>query len=378
MTDPRPRLQILTADLGGGTGNHLLGLLREPALAGFAARILSERPLTAREEPPVPLDRMPDTRLRYPLAQLSRWRWLRRELARSRPDLVHAYFFWPIIYARLLRRAGIIRALVENREDQGFAWGRQEYALLRATRHLPDRVICVSEAVRRVVLEREGLDPTRVVTIRNGIDAELPAEEPLEELRTELGLRPDDLVLGVVANFNRAVKGMGHLIEAVPLILREVPNARVLLLGRGEEEGALRERCRALGVADAVIFGGFRRDMHRCYRLMHVSGLTSLSEGLSITVLESMKFGVPVVATAVGGNPEVVSDGVTGILVPPADPAAFSRAVVGLLRDPVGREAMGRAARARIEREFALSGVAGRYAALYREVLAERLGINGE
>ncbi len=371
MTTPRPRLQILTADLGGGTGNHLLGLLREPALAGFEASILSERPLTARELPPVPLDRLPDTRLRYPLAQFVRWHWLRRELASRRPDLVHAFFFWPIIYARLLRRAGIIPALVENREDQGFSWGRQEYALLRATRRLPDRVICVSEAVRQVVIEREGLDPARVVTIRNGIDPALPSEEPLDGLRAELGLRPGDLVLGVVANFNRAVKGMGHLIEAVPQIVREVPNARVLLLGRGEEEAALRERCRALGVADAVVFGGFRRDMHRCYRLMHLSGLTSLSEGLSITILESMKFGLPVVATSVGGNPEVVEDGVTGVLVPPADPGAFAGAVVALLRDPARREAMGHAARRRVESGFAIAGVAERYAALYREVLAE-------
>jgi glycosyltransferase involved in cell wall biosynthesis len=372
MSDARPRLQILTADLGGGTGNHLLGLLREPALADFEASILSERPLTAREEPPVPLDRLPDTGLRYPFAQLARWRWLRRELASRRPDLVHAFFFWPIIYARLLRRAGIIPALVENREDQGFSWGRQEYALLRATRRLPDRVICVSEAVRRVVIEREGLDPARVMTVRNGIDPALPPEEPLDDLRAELGLRPSDLVLGVVANFNRAVKGMGHLVEAVPLIVREVPNARVLLLGRGEEEAALRERCRALGVADAVIFGGFRRDMHRCYRLMHLSGLTSLSEGLSITVLESMKFGLPVVATAVGGNPEVVEDGVTGVLVPPANPAAFASAVAALLRDPARRAAMGQAGRRRVEREFALSGVAERYAELYRQVLSAR------
>jgi len=374
MTGTRPRLQILTADLGGGTGNHLLGLLRQPALEGFEASILSERPLTAREDPPVPLDRLPETRLRYPLAQFARWRWLRRELASRRPDLVHAFFFWPLIYARLLRRAGIIPALVENREDQGFSWGRQEYALLRATRRLPDRVICVSEAVRRVVIEREGLDPARVVTIRNGIDPALPPEEPLDDLRAELGLSPGDLVLGVVANFNRAVKGMGHLVEAVPLIVREVPNARVLLLGRGEEEAALRERCRALGVADAVIFGGFRRDMHRCYRLMHLSGLTSLSEGLSITVLESMKFGLPVVATAVGGNPEVVEDGVTGVLVPPADPAAFAGAVAALLRDPARRAAMGQAGRRRIESGFAIAGVAERYAALYREVLAERGG----
>ncbi len=370
MSRSRPRLLVLTADLGGGTGNHLLGLLREPALAGFEASILSERPLTAREVPPVPLDRLPETRLRYPLAQVARWRWLRRELAARRPDLVHAYFFWPVIYARLLRRAGVIPALVENREDQGFAWGREEYALLRATRRHTDRVLCVSDAVRRVVLEREGLDPARVVTIRNGIAAALPPEEPLDGLRAELGLRPDHLVLGVVANFNRAVKGLGHLVEAVPQIVRDVPNARVLLLGRGDEEAGLRERCRELGVADAVIFAGFRRDMDRCYRLMHLSGLTSLSEGLSITILESMKFGLPVVATAVGGNPEVVEDGVTGLLVPPGNPAAFADAVVALLRDPARRATMGQAARHRVESGFAITSEAERYAALYREVLA--------
>jgi glycosyltransferase involved in cell wall biosynthesis len=364
MSRSRPRLLVLTADLGGGTGNHLLGLLREPALAGFEASILSERPLTAREVPPVPLDRLPETRLRYPLAQVARWRWLRRELAARRPDLVHAYFFWPVIYARLLRRAGVIPALVENREDQGFAWGRQEYALLRATRRHTDRVICVSEAVRRVVIEREGLDPARVVTVRNGIDPALPPEEPLDDLRAELGLRPGDLVLGVVANFNRAVKGLGHLVEAVPQIVRDVPNARVLLLGRGDEEAGLRERCRELGVADAVIFAGFRRDMDRCYRLMHLSGLTSLSEGLSITILESMKFGLPVVATAVSGNPEAVEHGVTGLLVPPESASALAEALVTLLLDAEQRRRMGEAGRRRVGERFAIERIADRHLAL--------------
>ena len=365
-------LLYLTADLGGGTGNHLLGLLREPALSGWSASILSERKLTAREEPPVPFTRIPDTRLKFPLAQVARWRWIRAEL-RARPaDLVHAYFFWPIIYARLLRRAGLIPALVENREDQGFAWGRVEYAMLRATRYVPDRVICVSEAVRSVVLAREGFDPDRVITIRNGIPPAVAVEEPPRGLRAELGLPAGAPVVGVVANYNRAVKGVADAIEAIALIRRSVPDAHLLLLGKGEEEGALRSLARSRGVESAVSFAGFRTDIHHCYRLMDVSGLTSLSEGLSITLLESMKYGVPVVATRVGGNPEVVVDGVTGFLVPPRNPAAFAERVVQLLRDPALRRVQGAAGRHRIEEEFSLAATAARYARVYEDVLARR------
>jgi L-malate glycosyltransferase len=127
-------------------------------------------------------------------------------------------------------------------------------------------------------------------------------------------------------------------------------------------------------VGDRVVFAGFRRDVHRLYPIMDVSVLTSLSEGLSITILESMSFGIPVVATAVGGNPELVRHGESGFLVPPKDAASFADAVVRVLGDPQLARQFGQEGRKIVERDFALETVAERYADLYRHVLTSEDG----
>jgi glycosyltransferase involved in cell wall biosynthesis len=117
------------------------------------------------------------------------------------------------------------------------------------------------------------------------------------------------------------------------------------------------------------VFAGFRSDVHRLYPIMDVSVLTSLSEGLSITILESMSFGIPVVATAVGGNPELVRHGESGFLVPPKDAASFADAVGRVLGDPQLAQNLGQEGREIVERDFALETVAARYAELYRGIL---------
>jgi glycosyltransferase involved in cell wall biosynthesis len=168
-----------------------------------------------------------------------------------------------------------------------------------------------------------------------------------------------------VANFNRAVKGVSYFVEAAPAILESVPRARFVILGRGKEEAVLRRRASELGVDAHVLFAGYRADIDRYYQAMDVSVLTSLSEGCSMTVLESMNHGLPVVVTNVGGNPELVTDGETGYLVPAGDPRAFAARVVELLRSPSLREQMGTAARRRVESRFRLEDVAGRYLRVY-------------
>lgn len=360
----------LLSDLGGGTGHHLFGLLRQRAATRWSARILSEARNTARFESPVPTETLAPTRFRrYPLAQLERYRTLRRRLEDEPTDVLHAYFFWSIMYGRLLKARGVVPHLVENREDMGFAWGRHEYAWLRATRSLPDRVICVSEAVSEVAVARERLQASKVRVIRNGIS---PPEEPDPDagpaLRRELGIPPGAPIVGMVANFNRAVKGADYYVDAIPHVVREMPEVRFLLIGLGDNREDLEARAAAAGVSEHLIFTGFRSDVDRVYRALDVSALTSLSEGLSVTVLESMRHGVPVVATDVGGNPEVVVDGETGYLVPPRDPEAFAAAVLRLLRDPARRVRFGRRAQAVLSGSFRLSDVAASYGAVYREL----------
>jgi glycosyltransferase involved in cell wall biosynthesis len=363
------RILFLTDDLGGGTGNHLLSMMKYWDKNRWQPEILSRAPITSRISPDVPVRYVPsDGRINiYPIAQIRALGRIRKEILEWSPEILHTYFFWPILFGRLLKLRGVIRTLVENREDQGFNWGVHEYSWLRMTRGLPDRIICVSDAVKKVVLERERIDEDRIVVIRNGVEPFPDVRKETAETRKELGLEGPNLVVGMVANFNRSVKGVSLFLDAVPQIVQAVPDARFLLLGRGKEEKALRDTARFMGIEPYVLFAGFRQDIHRYYAIMDVSALTSYSEGLSITLLESMSCGIPVVATRVGGNPEVVVNGETGYLVKPGDASDFASHVVKLLQNRDLRKNMGEEARKRVEKHFRMSDVASRYIEIYED-----------
>jgi glycosyltransferase involved in cell wall biosynthesis len=369
---------VITNTLKGGTGAHIVRLLERLAESHWKPVLLCQGSRDFDPPASVPLidDRERGRLNRFPLAQWRQLRTVHRLVREHRPALVHAFFFWPIIYGRVLKRLGVIPHLVENREDQGFIWSATDYRILRATAAIPDRVICVSEAVRKVVLEREGTPEDRTVVIRNGIHlaAAAHSRDDLAAARSEFGFGPEHRVVGMVANLDHAVKGASYFVEALPLIVARVPEARFLVLGEGREKTALKARAEELGVGDRVVFAGFRSDVHRLYPIMDVSVLTSLSEGLSITILESMSFGIPVVATAVGGNPELVRHGESGFLVAPKDTSGFADAVVRVLGDPQLARQLGQEGREIVERGFALEKVAGLYAALYRDVLANEGG----
>jgi len=362
---------LLTDNFGGGTGRHLEGMCAAWMRDGWKPSLYCAGPMASRPSGFPVWHASRQGRLdAFPLAQIRRLRQIERLLRERQPAVVHAYFFWPIVYARTLKRMGRIRALVENREDLGFGWGAFEYAVLRATAGLPDRVVCVSEGVRSRVLAREATPPERLSVIRNGI--ELPRDHtPRTVARSELGISEDAFVVGMVANLNRAVKGVDRFLDAIPRIVEREPHARFLVVGGGAHQGTLEAQARGLGIDGIVTFTGFRGDVHRCYRAMDLSVLTSLSEGLSITLLESMGHGLPVVVTGVGGNPEVVVNGDTGFLVPPDDPAAFAERVIQLARDASLRRRMGNAGRTRVEKFFRLDDVADRYLSLYSEALSD-------
>lgn len=367
------RLLIVTSDLAGGTGTHVAALTEELSRNhGWTVRVFCHGAVGVTLPDHVALTSVSVPRVldRLPFAQLHHLRRLRREIAAWKPDIVHCYFFWAVVYGRLLKRLGPVRRLVENREDEGFNLSPMDYRILRTTSGLPDRVICVSEGVRKVVTAAEGVSRDRATVIRNGIRRATGSGKgaPDGGLRTELGIEKDAPVVGLVAQLNREVKGVRHFLDAVPAILEAVPTARFVVVGDGHLRPGLEARARELGVEDRVVFAGFRSDVPRFYRIMDVSALTSLSEGLSITILESMAHGVPVVATRVGGNPELVASGETGLLVPVKDTPAFARAVVSLLRDPAAARRMGRAAQRR-SNEFELSKVVARYASLYDSLL---------
>ena len=369
-----PRVLMLVEGVAGGTGSHLASMLESWDADGWDRTIITQEPVRVPDLPgrvEVRVLARAGWYDRFPLGQVRRLGAIARFARRYRPAIVHSYFFWSIIYGRMLKFLGRVPRLVENREDLGFSWGPVEYAILRLTSGLPDRIICVAEAVRRVVVQREGAPPQRTIVIPNGIAMRSVPAGLREATRTGLGIAREHIVVGMVANIHRAVKGGHHFLDAIPAIVREVPTARFLMVGLATDRSALEPQLEARGIGEYVIGLGHQADVEPYYAAMDISVLTSLSEGLSITLLESMARGLPIVATRVGGNPDLVVEGETGHLVPPADVPAFVRRVVELARDAGRRQAMGAAARERIAQHFSIDVVADRYRKVYATLLGD-------
>ena len=363
---------LLLEDLGGGTGNHVCQLAALWRSRGWKVVIVTQKPPLVRELPSGVEVRVTQTGGwydRFPIAQMRRLMELRRIARELKPDVVHSYFFWSIIYARLLKIMGLAPVLVENREDMGFSWGRGAYLALRLTRSIPDRIICVASAVRDVALRKENVSPERTIVIHNGIPLTTNIGRGRAATRRAFGFTDEHVVVGMVANLPRAVKGGRHLLDVVRHVVAAAPNVRFLLIGVGTDAETLRAELETRGVAEFVIGAGYRRDVEDCYAAMDISVLTSSTEGLSITLLESMRAGLPTVVTRVGGNSELVVDGETGYLVDYDDWSGFVDRVVRLAESGAARRRMGEAGRCRVVEQFGAEGVGGRYIAVYETLI---------
>jgi glycosyltransferase involved in cell wall biosynthesis len=235
-------------------------------------------------------------------------------------------------------------------------------------RWLADRVITSGEAIRELVVEA-GVDPGRVVAIPAGVDlAEFTGgSDDGHAMRESLGLaRP---VIGSVAMF-RGSKGHAHLLDAFATVHARHPAARLLLVGDGIRRPWVEGLAKARGLGEAVVFTGFRADVPKLLRAMDCFVLASTrTEGVPQSLLQAFAAGVPVVASAIGGIPEVVKDGETGILVPAEDAAALGRAIESVLSDGSGAAARARQARRLVEERFSHGASVSRLLALYDEVI---------
>lgn len=297
----------------------------------------------------------------------SAWR-LSRAFTRIRPDLVHLHSGRAhAVGAWAAGAAGSLPVVVSRRVDfevSGAASRRWKYG--RGV----DRFLCISEGVRRVLLGA-GIDARRLAVVPSGIEigrwASLPDPAPL---RRRLGIAEGIPILGTVAAL-APHKDLFNLLAAAERLAQQRPQARWVVFGEGELRGRLEADRRERGLDQRVLFPGFTEDVGEALALMDVFVLSSYLEGLGTSVLDAQAAGVPVVATAAGGVPELIEDGVTGWLVPPKDPEALSRAVADALAHP--DEATRRAGRAKqTVQRFSLESTVERTLAVYREVIAER------
>ncbi len=298
------------------------------------------------------------------------WR-LSRVVKRLAPDVIHAHDPHGVAMASLAlslgasstKRDGRAPALVASRRVdfhlKGNSFSRWKYRQV-------DCFIAASEAIR-TMLVADGVDADRTVTVHEGIDIEHVAAAQPVNVHEAFWLPHHAPVVGNVAALVPH-KGQRHLVEAAHLVVREVPDARFIILGEGELREPLERQVREYKLEKHVLLPGFRTDVLGCIKGFDLFAMSSVTEGLGTSLLDAMACSRAIVATRTGGIPEIVEDGVNGVLVPPRDHAAMAKAIVGLLRNAEERGRMGEAGLARVQARFTVERMVAETASVYERV----------
>jgi len=366
----RPRiLQLLATGGNGGAQESYTGLLLRLDRSRYDVRALSLSAGSAVQRLRglgVAVDVIEEPDDEVAVRELARW------LRREEIDLVHAHMYRAeVVGTRAAIAAGtpVIMATVHSSRVRS----PEDVALLAGLTGHMDRLIVPSESIAAKV-RAEGRRGARFAVIPNGVDlARFAGPASPSTLRRDFGIPADAPLLGVIARLEPE-KGHRHLLDAMPAIMRAAPDARLVIVGEGSQADALRAHARRLRIAGAVVFTGRRDDVSALTADLTIAVLPSLREAQGISILEAMARRVPVVASAVGGIPEVITDGVDGLLVPPAQPAALAGAVVRLLRDAGLRRRIGEAGHATVRDRFSIDAQVRRIEAVYDEELA-RAGV---
>ena len=275
---------------------------------------------------------------------------LSRLLNRLEPAIVHAHDPHAVAMAALgLSMASVPRppVLVASRRVD-FRLKKNSFS--RWKYRQVDAFICASQAIAQL-LAQDGIEASRIFTVHEGIDVERIAHATPVSIHAELWL-PSEAPLVVNVGALVEHKGQRHLVDAAALVVREVPDARFVILGEGPLRQGLEQQVRHLHLEKHVFLPGFRADVLAWLKGADVFVMPSEMEGLGTSILDAMAAGIPVVGTATGGIPEVIHDGTTGLLVPPGDPNALAASIVRLLKEPPLRARLGQAGWARVREHF--------------------------
>ncbi len=298
---------------------------------------------------------------------------LARLIRRERPDIVHSQSWSGVDTALAMMFAPSVK-LVHSEHGRNFHdLHGQSWARRIARRWLYQRanaVFAISAEVREFYCRQTNFPLERMQVIPNGVDLRRIDAADGSDVREELGIEPEEFVIGTVARLDKN-KDTLTLVRAFAELMPIKPDAalKLLIVGDGEQRSPLEQFVSERGLNRNVIFAGVRRDVPRVLKAMNVFALSSLSEGMPMTVLEAMAARLPVVATAVGALPEMVEEGNTGFLVLVGDAATMAERLSRLVVDRQLAKTFGEAARRKVERDFTLERMLQRYTELYLSVL---------
>lgn len=369
--DPIPILHLITELDAGGAQSALLRLLEQLDRSRFrpvVACFYNGNGLAARQI----------RELGIPVLDLGMTAWWRldalwrlyRLLRRERPYILHCWLFHANFLGRIIGRLARVPIIITSRRNVEIG-GRWREWLQRWTANLDDKTVAVCEAARQAEISAAGALPDKVVTIYNGIEAVPYAAADRSVIRREFSIADGAFLLGVVGRLHQQ-KGHVYLFEALAQVRRRFPDVRLLVVGDGRLRAELAAQTQQQNLTDNIIFTGLRQDIPQILAGLDLFVLPSLWEGLPNVVLEAMAAGLPVVATAVGGTPELVSDDETGLLVPAQDAAALAQAIQRLVENPAMARQMGKSGRQRVRADFSIRKMVEQTEQLYELLLNEK------
>lgn len=293
-------------------------------------------------------------------------------LRREKVDLMHAHEFAMNAYGSIASALTGI-PIVTTVHAKGYYWKNLRRRVAYRFVSKQSKMIAVSNDVAQFLCKSVGISNDNVQTIYNGIETGVfrSNQEVRDQTRRELKITGEQLVIGAIGNLY-PIKGHTYLVQAAATISKEIPNAVVLIAGRGQLLEKLQIEASQLGVEERIKFLGYREDVPALLQAVDIFVLPSLSEGLPLSALEAMAAGKPVVATQVGGIPEVVINGETGFLVAAENDGALAEKLICLLKDPCLAQQLGASGIQRVEERFTLDRMVEKYEEIYGEALQAR------
>jgi glycosyltransferase involved in cell wall biosynthesis len=320
----------------------------------------------------IPVDMVPIPHLRTPGALEN----LRAYLRNHKPDVVHTQLEFSDTLGSLAARLEHIPSVSTMHVIPEPSMRSREFwrhrLMWMSLKYCSRRVFAVSEGARRHYIKSGGLPPARVQTLYNGIDlTHYAVDEPNKtHIRAEINL-PEGVPVLVTVAYLREPKGIQYMLEALPDVRKKFPECRYLIVGDGDFRPVLEAQTRDLGLVRNVIFTGQRGDIPDVLAVSDIFILPTLTEALPTVLAEAMAAQKPIIASAVGGVPEMVEDGRNGLLVPPEEPRKLANAVISLLNDPERAAVMGKAGAAIAAEKFDIDRQCRQLEACYTELAAE-------
>lgn len=351
----RSILYFTNSTLWGGVEEHICGLLRSLSRRLFSAHLVCDPTIYKRFRAACPAD-VDITPLAFSSpVHLGAAVQFARLLLRKQFQIVHSHMFWSSLFASPIAWACRVPIIVETLHGtEAWRTGWKTSCMVdRATTRFVSSYVAVCGSDARFLSDKKHVPAKKIAIIHNGVDTRRLAmpQNARKAIRHALGFTDEDFVLIMVARLH-AGKGHRVLFEAMRQLFDSYPKLKLICLGEGEEERELRAFSESLGLAHCVRFAGYQHDVPVWLKAADINVLPSFYEGLPLTTLEAMAASLPTVASNVGGIPEAIEDGVSGLLVPPGDAHRLAQALALLLQESATCERMARAAHARVSRDF--------------------------